>query len=78
MAAQGRHLLIDRLDHELSLNPAQHAQVVAVLESARVVHEAARDSVRVRIDRILTPDQVTRWHELEQRYRRMRERREQR
>lgn len=75
LAAQGRRTLIRRLEDELELSPGQRARVIAVLESARVVHEAARESVRVRIERELTPEQRARWQELEHRYgRRWRER----
>jgi len=67
----GRRVLIDRLEDALELRDEQRVRVMAVLESARVEREAARESVRVRIERELTPTQRERWRALESRYRRL-------
>lgn len=71
MAEDGRRVLIARLEDELELSAAQRARVMEVLEGARVAREAARESVRVRIERELTPQQREQWRDLEIRYRRV-------
>ncbi len=71
MADDGRRVLIARLEDELELSGTQRARVMEVLEDARVAREAARESVRVRIERELTPEQRQHWRDLEIRYRRV-------
>lgn len=71
MARAGGMMLLGRLERELDLSASQRAQVLAVLERARAEREAARESVRVRIERVLTPAQQARWREMESRYPRM-------
>jgi hypothetical protein len=73
--APGHLSLLHRLARELDLTPEQHARVLRVLERTRDEHVAQRESVRVRIERELTPAQRERWRELEDRYRRSWQRR---
>jgi Spy/CpxP family protein refolding chaperone len=71
MAQAGRRVLIEHIQDELELTGEQRERVLEVLDEARETHEAARESVRVRIERELTPEQRARWLELETHYRRM-------
>jgi hypothetical protein len=70
MAADGQRMLLLRLSDDLDLDAGQRARVMAVLESARVARDAARESVRVRIERELTPQQREEWRRIESRFRR--------
>src|SRR5262249_50892769 len=70
MAAAGQRILIMRLQDDLELDAGQRARVMAVLESARVARDAARGSVRVRIERELTAQQREEGRRMESRYRR--------
>ena len=58
-------LIMLRLEHELKLTDSQHRAIESVLERSRTEFEAARESTRVRIDRVLTPEQQERWHQME-------------
>jgi len=58
-------LLMLRLERELKLSDAQRHQIQEVLDHARSEFGAARDSTRARLERVLTPEQQTRWHQME-------------
>jgi Spy/CpxP family protein refolding chaperone len=58
-------LLMLRLERELKLTDAQRHQIQDVLDHARSDFGALRDSTHARLERVLTPEQQTRWHQLE-------------
>ena len=58
-------LLMLRLERELKLSDAQRHQIQDLLDHARTDFGAVRDSTHARLERILTPEQQTRWHQLE-------------
>lgn len=60
-------LVMLRLERELKLTDAQHRAIEQVLDQSRTEFEAARESTRVRIDRVLTPEQQKQWHQMERR-----------
>ncbi len=70
--------LVDHLDHQLHFTPQQKEAVKQVVERHRARIEAISatirpqmraeiDSTNAEIDRLLTPEQRTRFHELQQR-----------
>lgn len=60
-------LIMLRLERDLKLTDAQHRAIETVLEQSRTEFEAARESTRARIDRVLTPEQQKQWHQMERR-----------
>ena len=56
------------LDRQLDLSDEQRARIEAILDAARPRYAAMRESTRVEIDRVLTPEQRTRLKELEDRF----------
>lgn len=61
-----RHLrVMPRLREALDLTKEQEATIAPLVESAHATMGAARESLRVRIDRVLTPEQRERWKRLE-------------
>jgi Spy/CpxP family protein refolding chaperone len=77
--------LVDRLDRELELTPAQRTTVTAILKRGRdridAIHGAIRPQVRAQMDatsaeieKVLTPEQRTKFAELRAKMERHRER----
>ncbi|MCC6350106.1 MAG: hypothetical protein IT347_11015 [Candidatus Eisenbacteria bacterium] len=64
-----RTLVMPRLREALELTDAQVARIEPLVEEAHRSMGAARDSLRARIERILTPEQRDRWRRLEARRR---------
>jgi hypothetical protein len=60
-------LIMQHLERELNLNNAQHRAIETLLEQSRTEFEAARESTHARIERVLTPEQLQRWHQMERR-----------
>ena len=64
--------MLPMLVRELDLSPEQHDRIVTQLDRARREHGAVRDSMRVWIERELTPKQRERWKRMEERFARSR------
>jgi len=64
--------LLPVLERELDLTPAQRVRIVAQLDRARHQQAAVRESMQVGIERELTPEQLKRWREMEERFERWR------
>lgn len=63
-----RHVLVmPRLREALDLTDAQAAAIEPLVEETHRTMGAARDSLRARIERVLTPEQRERWRRLEER-----------
>jgi hypothetical protein len=60
-------LMMQHLERELKLTDPQHHAIESVLERSRTEFEAVRESTHARIDRVLTPEQTERWHQMERR-----------
>lgn len=56
------------LDRQLDLSDEQRARIEAILDAARPRYAAMRESTRVEIDRVLTPEQRSKLKELEDRF----------
>jgi hypothetical protein len=67
----GEHM-ISMLGRELDLSPGQHERIVRQIDRARAQHGAARESMRVWIERELTPEQREKWRRMEERFERSR------
>lgn len=63
----GPERLMPRLREALDLSDAQVAKIEPILREAHQHMTTARDSLRARIDRELTPEQRERWRRLEAR-----------
>jgi len=57
--------VLPRLEHALDLTPEQVARIKPKVLASQKEFEAARESLRSRIDAELTPAQRQRWHEME-------------
>ena len=68
----GRERMMPMLDRALNLTPEQHERIVAHLDRARRETATVRESMQVWIERELTPDQRTRWKQMENRFERSR------
>lgn len=64
--------MLPMLGRELDLSPEQRERLVRHLDRAREEHGAVRESMRVWIERELTPGQRERWKRLEERFERSR------
>ncbi len=68
---RGSERLAKRFDHQLNLTPAQHAQVLTLLNTYRNKMEGHRQEVRLavrsEIRTLLTPDQQARFDAMEAR-----------
>ena len=64
----GHLMLLHHLEDQLGLTAAQRERVMDILERVRDEREAERESVHVRIERELTPEQRRRWRDLQDRY----------
>lgn len=63
-----RHVMVmPRLREALDLTDAQAAAIEPLVEETHRTMGAARDSLRARIERVLTPEQRERWRRLEER-----------
>jgi hypothetical protein len=60
-------LIMLHLERELNLTDPQHRAIESVLDKSRTEFEAVRESTHARIDRVLTPEQLERWHQMERR-----------
>jgi Spy/CpxP family protein refolding chaperone len=63
----GPAAMLPRLREALDLTDAQVAKIEPILEEAHQSMGATRDSLRARIDRVLSPEQRERWRRLEAR-----------
>jgi len=54
-----------RLTEALDLTPTQHDRIDTLFVRSRRVQMATRESLRVAIERELTPQQLDRWHRIE-------------
>jgi hypothetical protein len=63
----GPAAMLPRLREALDLTDAQVAKIEPILEEAHQNMGATRDSLRARIDRVLSPEQRERWRRLEAR-----------
>jgi hypothetical protein len=64
----GRDRFVFWIDEKLNLDASQRAQIHKLLDDTRRAHEIDRDSLRTRIDRILTPEQRKTWKAMEDRF----------
>lgn len=63
-----RHVAVmPRLREALDLTDAQAAEIEPLIEATHRTMGEARDSLRARIERVLTPEQRERWRRLEER-----------
>ena len=62
-----REMLVTRLARSLDLEPGQRQRIDLVLQNARLEHAAVRESMKVGIERELTPEQLARWKQIESR-----------
>jgi hypothetical protein len=61
-----RHsIVMPRLREALDLSDAQAARIEPLIEDAHKAMGAARESLQVRIERVLTPEQRERWRRLQ-------------
>lgn len=60
-------VVMRRLREALDLSDAQAARIAPLIEQTHAAMGAERESLRVRIDRVLTPEQRERWRRLEAR-----------
>jgi Spy/CpxP family protein refolding chaperone len=58
-----------RLERALDLSPAQVDSIEAIFNRSRARFEARRDSMRSEIDAQLTPEQRTKWKQMESQFR---------
>ena len=58
----------ERVLSQLDLSEEQRTRIEGILDAARPRYAAVRESTRVEIDRVLTPEQRTKMKELEERY----------
>ena len=61
-----QRMVLPRLREALDLTDEQEARIQPLLDEAHANMGAARDSLRARIDRVLTPGQRERWRHLEE------------
>jgi Spy/CpxP family protein refolding chaperone len=77
-SAEDRRAMRQRFDHELNLTPAQSARVDSIMKRRMAAFDSLRqemqprmrrmmDSTRAQIDSVLTPEQRTKFHDMEQR-----------
>ena len=66
----GRDRWMPMLERELSLNADQRDRISAMLVATRQQHQAQRESLRVEIEHVLTPEQRVKWKEMESRFQR--------
>ena len=57
--------MLSRLRETLDLTDEQAAKIEPILREAHTNMDAARDSLRARVDRVLSPEQRERWRRLE-------------
>jgi len=60
-------LIMQHLERELKLNESQHRAIETLLDQSRTEFQAVRESTHARIDRVLTPEQLEHWHQMERR-----------
>jgi len=57
--------VLARLQHELDLSPEQLKRIEPIVTESRRTFEAARETLRSRIDAELTPEQRERWRQMQ-------------
>jgi hypothetical protein len=68
MRVEGRDRFVFWIDDKLNLDATQREQIHKLLDDTRRAHETDRDSLRARIERVLTPEQRKHWKEMEDRF----------